>query len=293
MHWRGHELSLGVAVTGTDVAWTRDLCASVDPGRILALKRNFDECTLIVSVDRVDDLRGVLKKLEGYQCFWQRHHEQWRGQLKLVQIIIPAEDQANGDVKTEAAVSDLAHKLNGTYGALGNSAVIIHYSPLSDEDYVTLLQAADVYLNCSERDSIPLSVLDYAICRQTASNNAATPYILSEFVELANNLPGCSRINPWDPQQIASALHEALAHGKVGEHEEIGEREAKAQYRTRILLRYAAMFDARQWADRLMVLALGQKKFAGEPSPACLDFAQLKCDYDAAHRRIFFLDYDV
>lgn len=94
----------------------------------------------------------------------------------------------------------------------------IHFmhKSLPFDELCALYAISDACLVSSTRDGMNLVSYEY-IASQGPGSLPSTPekgrngvMILSEFAGAAQSLNGSIVVNPWDPQQVADAIHEAL-----------------------------------------------------------------------------------
>ncbi|KAH6865239.1 glycosyltransferase family 20-domain-containing protein [Alternaria rosae] len=236
---------------------------------------------LIVGRDRLDAVRGVVQKLQAFQLFLQKYPE-WVGKVVLIQVTSPSgvhTDRSDGaQEKVVNKISDLAAKINGTYGTLDFTPVRHFPQYLSREEYFALLRLADIGLITSVRDGMNTTSMEYIICQK--ENHG--PLILSEFSGTASSLHDASHINPWDMGGVADAINDALNQSD----------EVRANTHAQ-LYRHVVENNVQAWSNnylkRLMTnLSAFDQAFA---TPA-LDRAKLLFQYREAKKRLFMFDYD-
>ena len=74
------------------------------------------------------------------------------------------------------------------------------------DELCALYAVSDVCLISSTRDGMNLVSYEYVACQQARQG----VMILSEFAGAAQSLNGSIVVNPWDSQQVANAIHEAV-----------------------------------------------------------------------------------
>lgn len=84
----------------------------------------------------------------------------------------------------------------------------IHFmhKSLAFDELCALYAVSDVCLVSSTRDGMNLVSYEYIACQQARQG----VMILSEFAGAAQSLNGSIVVNPWDSQQVADAIHEAV-----------------------------------------------------------------------------------
>jgi len=84
--------------------------------RIQTLSQRYHGATLIVSVDRLDYIKGVPQKLRALETFLTRFPE-WVGKLVLMQVAVPTRQDVKEYQSLQAEVNELVGRLNGNYGS--------------------------------------------------------------------------------------------------------------------------------------------------------------------------------
>jgi len=80
------------------------------------------------------------------------------------------------------------------------------HKSLPFDELCALYAVSDVCLVSSTRDGMNLVSYEYIACQQDRQG----VMILSEFAGAAQSLNGSIVVNPWDSQQVANAIHEAV-----------------------------------------------------------------------------------
>ncbi|KAG4091256.1 hypothetical protein H8356DRAFT_1430512 [Neocallimastix lanati (nom. inval.)] len=157
---------------------------------------------LIIGRDKNDYVKGVRHKLAAFEKFLKTHPE-WIGKVVLIQVALSTVEQN----ELECQVSNLVARINSRFGSLGYTPVVYLQQDIPYEQYLALLQIADVFLITSVRDGMNLTSHEFIAC-QTGHHS---PLIISEFAGSYGSF-GTSviRVNPWDYCQVAGAINEAL-----------------------------------------------------------------------------------
>jgi trehalose 6-phosphate synthase/phosphatase len=159
----------------------------------------------------------------------------WVGKVVLVQIAIPSRTDVKEYQRLARETHELVGRINGRFGSL--SKVPIHYldQSIPFSRMCALYKIADVCINTSLRDGMNLVSYEYIACQQ----DKAGVLILSEFAGAAQSLgAGCLRVNPWDIDEVALAIQEALTMSEE-------ERKLYQSY----CFRYIEEHTAQEWAD--------------------------------------------
>jgi trehalose 6-phosphate synthase/phosphatase len=170
------------------------------------LTEQFSGRKIIIGIDRLDYIKGIPHKLYAMERFFQNNPE-WVGKVVMVQIAIPSRTDVKEYQRLARETHEIVGRINGRFGSL--SKVPIHYldQTIPFARMCALYRIADVCINTSLRDGMNLVSYEYVACQQENSG----VLILSEFAGAAQSLgAGCLRVNPWDIDEVANAIQEAL-----------------------------------------------------------------------------------
>lgn len=70
---------------------------------------------MIISVDRLDYIKGVPQKLRALETFLTRYPE-WIGNLVLMQVAVPTRQDVEEYQSLQAEVNELVGRINGKHG---------------------------------------------------------------------------------------------------------------------------------------------------------------------------------
>jgi trehalose 6-phosphate synthase/phosphatase len=249
--------------------------------RIKGIREMYAGKKIIVGRDRLDAVRGVVQKLQAFEMFLEKY-PQWRDKVVLIQVTSPSgvhtDRGENAREKVVNNISDLAAKINGTYGSLDFSPVRHFPQYLSREEYFALLRLADIGLITSVRDGMNTTSMEYVICQK--DNHG--PLILSEFSGTAGSLTDALHINPWDLGGVADAINTAL---------ELTDSQREKQHVE--LYNHVVSNNVQSWTNNyLKKLMINLSAFDQSFATPALDRAKLLSQYRQAKKRLFMFDYD-
>ncbi|KAL4062134.1 alpha,alpha-trehalose-phosphate synthase t [Scleroderma citrinum] len=173
--------------------------------RLTQLEQRFAGVKLIVGVDRLDYIKGVPQKLHALELFLTQHPE-WIGKVVLVQLAVPSRQDVEEYQNLRATVNELVGRINGRFGTVEFMPIHFMHKSLPFDELCALYAISDVCLVSSTRDGMNLVSYEYIACQQARQG----VLILSEFAGAAQSLNGSIVVNPWDSQQVADAIHEAV-----------------------------------------------------------------------------------
>lgn len=173
--------------------------------RIEALKKKFHGIKVIVGVDRMDYIKGIPQKLHALEVFLTDHPE-WIGKVVLVQVAVPSRQDVEEYQSLRAVVNELVGRINGKFGTVEFTPIHFLHKSVEFNELISLYSISDVCLISSTRDGMNLVSYEY-VCTQEERHGSL---ILSEFAGAAQSLNGSLIVNPWNVEELASAIHEAV-----------------------------------------------------------------------------------
>ncbi|KAH8661631.1 glycosyl transferase [Tricladium varicosporioides] len=173
--------------------------------RIAVLERKFEGVKLIVGVDRLDYIKGVPQKLHALEVFLTEHPE-WVGKVVLVQVAVPSRQDVEEYQNLRAVVNELVGRINGKFGTIEFMPIHFLHQSVSFEELTALYAVSDACLVSSTRDGMNLVSYEY-IATQRKRHGVM---ILSEFTGAAQSLNGALIVNPWNTEELAGAIHDAV-----------------------------------------------------------------------------------
>jgi trehalose 6-phosphate synthase len=173
--------------------------------RIASLEQRFKGVKVIVGVDRLDYIKGVPQKMHALEVFLTQHPE-WIGKVVLVQLAVPSRQDVEEYQNLRSTVNELVGRINGRFGTVEFMPIHFMHKSLAFDELCALYAVSDVCLVTSTRDGMNLVSYEYIACQQERQG----VMILSEFAGAAQSLNGSVVVNPWDSQQVADAIHEAV-----------------------------------------------------------------------------------
>ncbi|KAF2631464.1 glycosyltransferase family 20 protein [Macroventuria anomochaeta] len=176
--------------------------------RIAALEKKFQGVKLIVGVDRLDYIKGVPQKLHALEVFLTEHPE-WIGKVVLVQVAVPSRQDVEEYQNLRAVVNELVGRINGKFGTVEFMPIHFMHKSVSFDELIALYSVSDVCLVSSTRDGMNLVSYEY-IATQEKRHGVM---ILSEFTGAAQSLNGSLIVNPWNTEELADSIHDAVTMG--------------------------------------------------------------------------------
>lgn len=173
--------------------------------RIAVLRQKFKGVKLIVGVDRLDYIKGVPQKLHALEVFLADHPE-WVGKVVLVQVAVPSREDVEEYQNLRAVVNELVGRINGKFGTVEFMPIHFLHQSVPFEELTALYAVSDACLVSSTRDGMNLVSYEYIATQQEHHG----VMILSEFAGAAQSLNGALIVNPWNTEELADAIHDAV-----------------------------------------------------------------------------------
>jgi trehalose 6-phosphate synthase len=214
--------------------------------RIAALKRKFEGVKLIVGVDRLDYIKGVPQKLHALEVFLTEHPE-WIGKIVLVQVAVPSRQDVEEYQNLRAVVNELVGRINGRFGTIEFMPIHFLHQSVSFDELTALYAVSDVCLVSSTRDGMNLVSYEY-IATQRERHGVM---ILSEFTGAAQSLNGSLIVNPWNTEELANAIHDAVTMSPE-------QREANFRKLERYVFKYTSAWWGQSFVTELTRISAGE-----------------------------------
>ena len=179
---------------------TTDPSLEADTKRLVAELR-IDTPIVGVGVDRLDYTKGIPERIDALSLLLQRRPD-LRGQITFVQIGVPSRSSIESYVTVAKAVEGKISQINRRY----NHPVRYRKSALRLKRLVALYRLADFCIVSSLHDGMNLVAKEFVAAREDLGG----VLVLSENAGAAQELRDALIINPYDVEQFAKALEQAI-----------------------------------------------------------------------------------
>lgn len=160
----------------------------------------------ILGVDRLDYIKGLVLKLKSFQEFLRKYPDQ-KEKVQMVQIVIPSRTDVQQYQDLKQNVEQLVSSINGEFGTPTYMPVHYLFHGVSEYELSALYQLSEVMHIGSRRDGMNLVCLEYVVSQKQAYPGAL---LLSEFTGAHSTLSYAVSINPWNVEETAVKIKEAL-----------------------------------------------------------------------------------
>ena len=222
------------------------------------LRRSLAMQSVVLGVDRLDPTKGLLQRFAGFRRLLERS-PQWRNRVTLLQIAA----ESRTDV---AAYRDLRQAMEREAGHLNSAFADPDWTPLRliaravPRDTVAgYMRQAQVGLVTPLRDGMNLVAKEYVAAQDPQDPGVL---VLSRFAGAAEQLTSALLVNPYDADEMADRIAEALEMG-------LPERQERWQHSWDAIKDGSAMGWGRSFVARLIrTTARKRTHSGGEPAPA-------------------------
>lgn len=140
-----------------------------------------------------------------------------------MQLAVPSRQDVEEYQNLRSTVNELVGRINGRFGTVEFMPIHFMHKSLAFDELCALYAVSDACLVSSTRDGMNLVWIHCPHCSNVVSYHHQVSYeyiacqqarqgvmVLSEFAGAAQSLNGSIVVNPWDSQQVANAIHEAV-----------------------------------------------------------------------------------
>ena len=158
-----------------------------------------------VGVDRVDYTKGILERFHAIERFLELYPE-YQQRFSFVQIAAPSRTDIPRYQQFLQEVTAEAERINARFPSQRWKPIVLLKRHHSHEEILRYYRAASVCLVTSLHDGMNLVAKEFVAAR----DDERGALILSTFAGAANELTDALLINPYDVQQLAGVIHQAL-----------------------------------------------------------------------------------
>lgn len=205
-------IGLGAHPVGTDVALIEGIVREPQVlDQVEAIRDYLDGVTGIVSIERLDYVKGTLEKLRAFERLLELHPEHI-GKVTLLNIITPAAPGMEIYESLRVELDRTIGRINGRFSTLNWVPVRYFYRSIPFEEVVAHYAACDIAWIAPLRDGLNLVAKEFVATKSALG--ATGVLILSEFAGAAVELHGALLTNPYDANSMTAVLHQALTMGE-------------------------------------------------------------------------------
>lgn len=206
----GREVHLGVYPIGHNHSGFDTIMRQADFAETVERHRHdIGGKRLILSVERLDYTKGLPEKLAAMRRFLELHPDK-RDEVLFVLIAVPSRQGVQEyDDLTEQVQMEVG-AINGTFGKVGHSPIQFLHRGFPMEDLAALYALSEVCLVTPLRDGMNLVAKEFLDCQRPEFSARPGVLLLSEFAGAAQELSHAVHVNPYDVDNVATAINRAL-----------------------------------------------------------------------------------
>jgi trehalose 6-phosphate synthase len=186
-----------------------------------------------IGVDRVDYTKGILERFRGIELFLEVHPE-YQKRFSFVQIGAPSRTDIPRYQQFLEEVSAEADRINARFQNGRWKPILLLRKHHSHREIARFYRAASACLVTSLHDGMNLVAKEFVAAREDERG----ALILSSFAGAALELTDALLVNPYDVQQLASAIFRSLEMPE--EEQAVRMRHMRRNIREHNVFRWAA-----------------------------------------------------
>lgn len=202
----GHTTAIDAFPIGTNPPLVKQHLESEAGKTLLArIRGDIEGQKLIISVGRVDYVKGTRQMLETYERLLERRKD-LRRKVKLLVTSVAAADGMRVYQKAREQIEQMVGRINGRYGDLAWSPILLFTGSVPFHELVCYYKAADIAWVTPLRDGLNLVAKEYVAAHEGRDG----VLVLSEFTGVAAELHDAVLTNPYSRNSMDAAIEQAL-----------------------------------------------------------------------------------
>jgi trehalose 6-phosphate synthase len=190
-----------------------------------------------VGIERLDYTKGIEERLRAVERLLELE-PRWVGKFSFIQIAAPTRIHIDEYRAYEARVRELAKRINQRFPEAVCPPIILKIEHHQPDQIFEYYRGADLCMVTSLHDGMNLVAKEFV----SARDDERGVLILSLFTGAARELPEALIVNPYDTDQCAGALQQALTMGS-----------AEQRMRMRLMRGLIQDFNVFRWAGRMLM----------------------------------------
>lgn len=206
LKYQGRRVEIDAWPIGTNPGIIEGHLSSFEAGqRVAEIHSEVGDRRLIISVGRVDYVKGTKEMLEAYDRLLARRPD-LKEKVKLFCICVAPAEGMSVYRSAQREIERLVGAINGKYGNLRWTPIMLSTRGVPFDELVCYYRAADVCWITPLRDGLNLVAKEFI----GAQNGDPGVLILSEFAGAAVELTESVTVNPYSQRSMDSAIDAAL-----------------------------------------------------------------------------------
>jgi alpha,alpha-trehalose-phosphate synthase [UDP-forming] len=176
---------------------------------ILLKKSGVSASFMAMGVDRIDYTKGIVERFQAVKRFLEKYPE-YVGKFTFVELGAPSRTHIKRYHDLIAELDETVDKINWSFQAKNWKPIVFLKAHHDHKTIGEYYRAADVCMVTSLHDGMNLVAKEF-IATRTDEDGVL---ILSQFAGASRELPDALIVNPYDIEEMAEALHQALTMEK-------------------------------------------------------------------------------
>jgi len=175
---------------------------------IREMRNRLGEKKIILSVERLDYVKGPLEKIAAFEEFLELYPE-FHGKVELINICNPPAKGMKIYERIQVELEQAIGKINGKYSRFDWTPIHFFFRAFSFEQLVAYYSVADIAWITPLRDGLNLVAKEYAAAQGLRKDDCGV-LLLSEFAGASVELKYALLTNPYDRKSLKEGLLHAL-----------------------------------------------------------------------------------
>jgi trehalose 6-phosphate synthase/phosphatase len=158
-----------------------------------------------LGVDRMDYSKGLPEKLKALEFLWEWYPE-FKGRLTFIQVAVPSRGDIEAYDELTQKVEKQVWQINERFGTEDWKPVHLIKQSLPAERLAVLYRMADLCIVSSLQDGMNLVAKEF-VASQVDHRGVL---LLSRFTGAAEEMENAWLVNPYDPEDLAHQIRDAL-----------------------------------------------------------------------------------
>lgn len=202
-----------------------------------------DDFALGFGIDRLDYTKGILERFLAVERLLELHPE-WIGKFAFIQISAPSRSDIPAYQAFAAEVKAQAARINARFGREDYAPILLKAEHHEHAQVYEYYRGADLCFVSSLHDGMNLVAKEFLAAR----DDEAGVLLLSQFTGASRELPEALIVNPYDIDQCAGGLHQALVMPL-----------SEQRKRMRLMRGLISEFNVYRWAGRMLLDAAAMR----------------------------------
>jgi trehalose 6-phosphate synthase/phosphatase len=195
-------------------------------------KELYQEKKVVLSVERLDYTKGTARRLDAIEQYLNETDQ--RDDIVFIFINVPSRESVEEYQNLLEELQGKVSEINGKYATIKNVPIHFMHQSINFSELCALYSLADVAMVTPLIDGMNLVAKEYLACQRETKGLL----ILSEFAGAAQELPNAFVVNPYNINEVAQTLKEALSLSEQEKQKMI------APMKKRVI-----KYDAKYWAE--------------------------------------------